>query len=293
MNKFFRTIGVFVGMSVVTFGIYAVAQTTETIQTQNDPPELTAVSGQIVDKFGNPVKTGGAAFFLFQNRLNEISHTDSVQKAKALSETSVAVDNEGSFTLKLQPGNFAMLYDPQSSAEEIGKPGSESMAILKRHSPEQIKQKIDAIKENATKGLPIKDGRLQSAYIVENIYIRPPVIDLGTLELESTGVVTIMAKNENNEAIDFPASLRLRGKNGDIMEPHTPSVSSKGEYKFHDILPQSYQVFAIGTLPKPGQGDKITTPTLKNDQFIFTGEALDHEVIVVPLEESESDNTNP
>lgn len=283
----FKTVHI---LSVLTLAFSSVpltaiyAQTSGTEQLEKEPPELSSISGHLVDKDGKSVTNGGGVYFVFQNRLNEIPHAGSLAKAKAISETSVALDNEGSFTLKLKPGNFAIIYDPKAEKDSLGEPGPESMAVLKKLSSDQVKSKIEAIKENATKGLPISNGKLEDAFVVENFYVRPPVSDFGDIQLQDDGAVKIVAKTENNETIDFPATLRLRGKNGDIMEPHTPSVSNKGEYVFYDILPQSYQVFALGTLPKPGAGDEITTPTIKNDQFIYTGEPLDHEVIVTPME---------
>lgn len=243
-------------------------------------PEITSVSGQLITADGKPA-SGGVVYFIFQGRLNEIPHINPLDKVRAMVEEAVAVDSEGSFSLKMKPGNFAMVYDP-AATEAPAEPGPESMAVIKRLSPEQVQARIAAIKENAAKGLPIKNGKLGDAFVIENRYIRPPVSDFGELQLQSNAVATIKAVTETGEPINFPATLRLRGKNGDIMEPHTPSISTRAQYAFHDIMPQSYQVFALGTLPRPGAGDEITTPIVTNDQFIFTGDPLTHEVIVEP-----------
>lgn len=245
----------------------------------NDAPEITQVSGQLVRGEGEAPVSGGVIYFVFQSRLNEIPHTNPLEKVKAMAEEAVAVDSEGSFTLKMKPGNFAMIYDP-TATEAPSEPGPESMTVMKRVSPEQVQARIAAIKENASVGLPIQNGKLGEAFVIENRFVRPPVSNYGPIQLQNPGVVTVKAVDANGELINFPATLRLRGKNGDIMEPHTPSVSTRAQYSFHDLMPQSYQVFALGTLPPPGAGDKITTPTVQNDQFIFTGDALSHEVVV-------------
>src|SRR5690606_4582181 len=123
-------------------------------------------------------------------------------------------------------------------------------------------------------------GMLESAYVIENRFVRPPASSFGIIQLQSDAIVTIKAVTEDGELINFPATLRIRGKNGDILEPHTPGVNRRAQDDFHDIMPQSYQVFSLGTLPRPGAGDTITTPTVTNDQFIFVGDPLTHEVIV-------------
>jgi len=248
-------------------------------------PETTEVSGHLVLPDGKSA-ADGVVYFVFQNRLNEVPHTDSVDKIKNMVEAAAEVDEEGSFTLKMKPGNFAMLYDP-AAVEAPSQPGPESMSVVRKLSRDQVQSRIAAIKENAMQGLPISDGKIGDAYIVENRFVRPPISNFGDIQLQNDGVVTVKAVDDKGEPINFPATLRLRGKNGDIMEPHTPSVSKRAQYSFHDIMPQSYQVFALGTLPRPGAGDELTTPTVSNDQFVYTGEPLDHEVVVEqPAEKS-------
>lgn len=245
---------------------------------ENEAPEITVVSGQLLRPDSTPA-SGGVVYFLFQNRLNEIPHADSTAKITAMSEVAAAVDTEGSFTLKMKPGNFAMVYDP-SATEVPSEPGAESMAVMKRATREQVQGRIAAIKENAAKGLPIQNGKLGEMFVVENRYIRPPISNFGEISLQSNSAVTVKAVDENGELIGFPATLRLRGKNGDIMEPHTPSVSTRAQYSFHDLMPQSYQVFALGSMPRPGAGDEVTTPTVSNDQFLFAGDPVVQEVVV-------------
>lgn len=245
-------------------------------------PESTQVTAHLVKADGTSA-SGGAVYFVFQNRLNEIPHTDPLDKVKAMAEAAVAVDSEGSFTLKMKPGNFAMIYDPAAQDVDTA-PGPESMAVIRRLTKDQVQARIAAIKENAMKGLPIVKGKIGEAFVVENRFIRPPISNFGELQLQSDAAVVVKALDEKGELINFPATLRLRGKNGDIMEPHTPSVTTRAQYEFYDLMPQSYQVFALGTLPRPGAGDEISTPTVSNDQFIYTGEKLDHEVVVKPTD---------
>ncbi len=244
----------------------------------NEAPEITTVAGQLVGSEGTPA-SGGVLYFIFQNRLNEIPHANPLDKVRAMAEDAVAVDSQGSFTLKLKPGNFAMVYDP-TATEVPAEPGPESMAVMKKVTRESVQARIAAIKENASVGIPIENGKLGEAFVIENRYIRPPISNFGQVQLQNPGIVTVKAVDGNGELINFPATLRLRGKNGDIMEPHTPSVSTRAQYTFHDLMPQSYQVFALGTLPAPGAGDQVTTPVIENDQFIYTGDVLSHEVVV-------------
>lgn len=241
-------------------------------------PESTVVSGHLVNADGSSA-AGGVVYFVFQNRLNEVAHADPLVQIKSMAESAVAVDEEGSFTLKMQPGNFAMIYDPNEIDAPAG-PGPNSMAVTRKLTREQVQTRIAAIKENAMQGLPIINGKIGEAFVVENRYVRPPVSNFGDVQLQDKAVVTVRAVDDAGELINFPATLRLRGKNGDIMEPHTPSVSKRATYEFYDLMPQSYQVFALGTLPRPGGGDELTTPTLTNDQFVFAGEALSQDVVV-------------
>jgi hypothetical protein len=254
--------------------------TSETVTAEQaaKAPETTEVSGHLLNADGTSA-TAGVVYFVFQNRLNEISHTSPLEKAKSMAEAAVAVDEEGSFTLKMKPGNFAMIYDPAATEAPEG-PGPDSMAVVRRLTREQVQGRIAAIKENALQGLPISNGKIGDAFVIENRYVRPPVSNFGDMQVQSKAVATVKALDEAGELINFPATLRLRGKNGDIMEPHTPSVSKRAQYEFHDIMPQSYQVFALGTLPRPGAGDSLSTPTVTNDQFVFIGEPLTHEVVV-------------
>lgn len=244
----------------------------------DEAPEMTQVTGQLLQSSGAPV-SGGVVYFVFQNRLNEIPHTNPLDKIKAMTEIAATVDSQGTFTLKMKPGNFAMVYDP-SGTDAPSEPGPESMASLQRLTPEQVQARIAAIKENAAKGLPIENGKIGDAFVIENRFVRPPVTDFGELPLQNSASVTVKALDGNGELINFPATLRLRGKNGDIMEPHTPSISKRALYEFHDLMPQSYEVFALGTRPRPGAGDEITTPTINNSQLIFAGDAMEHEVVV-------------
>lgn len=247
-------------------------------------PESTEVSGSFVNADGTSA-SGGIVYMVFQNRLNEVPHANALDHIKSMAEATAVVDEEGSFSLTMKPGNFALIYDP-TATEPMGEPGPNSMAVMRRLSKEQVQARIAAIKENAMKGLPIQNGKIEDAYVVENRYIRPPASSFADMQLQNKGTVTVKAVDDAGELITFPATLRLRGKNGDIMEPHTPSVSKKATYEFFDIMPQSYQVFALGTLPRPGAGDKLTTPTVTNDQFIYIGDPLTHEVVVkLPAEE--------
>lgn len=249
---------------------------------QKPPPELTDVSGRLVLPQDRET-SGGVAFFIFQKRLMELSQDNPLEQVKAMTEVAAAVDEGGSFSLDMAPGNYALVYDP--SAEPSGEnlqAGPESMAVAQRLSPEQMKQRVERIKQNAQRGLPIKDGKLGEAWVVENRIVRPPVTEFGDIELPGDNIVTVKAVTQDGAPVDFPVSLKLRGKNGDIYEPHPPSVSDPGVFVFHDVFPQMYEVFAVGTKPKPGAGDEVTTPTIEKGWFTFEGTPIDRKVTVTP-----------
>ncbi len=243
-------------------------------------PELTVVGGRFVrDDF--TTIGGGVVYFVFQERLKELPHENPLAKAKAMAETAAEVDEEGNFYLEMKPGNFALIYDPNEKfSPEKAQPGPESMEKLRKRTPEQVKALVDAIRENAAKGLPIKDGRLGDAYVIENRFVRPPVVDFGEMPLGVDQSVTVIAVKENGEIVDFPVMLKLRGKNGDVYEPHTPTLNTPGQFVFCDVEPQRYDVFAIGVRMAPKADAPITTPTLENAAFEFEGVPMEHKVTV-------------
>ncbi|MGC8842294.1 MAG: hypothetical protein ACP5QZ_12695, partial [Candidatus Sumerlaeaceae bacterium] len=130
------------------------------------------------------------------------------------------------------------------------------------------------------KGLPIENGRIGTAYVVENRFVRPPAVDFGEMPLGVDQSATIIAVKENGEIVDFPVMLKLRGKNGDIYEPHTPTLNSPGRFVFCDLEPQRYDVFAIGVRMAPKEDAPVTTPTLENTAFEFEGVPIEHKVTV-------------
>jgi hypothetical protein len=247
------------------------------------PPELTEVRGRLVYAEDMPA-TGGLAYFVFQNRINEIPHTNPEQAVRDKAEYVVGVDKDGSFTLEMAPGNYAMFYDPSATASpESLKPGPDSMAAVQKRDPDRVKAHIAAIKENAQKGLPIVEGMLgDQMFVVENRIVRPPLSDFGQMVLLQDNSVTVLALNEAGNPIDFPAVLKIRGKSGDVYEPHNPTLNTPGQFVFHDVFPQMYTVVALATRPKPGEGDEPTTPTVKNAQFVFETGPMLHEVTVIP-----------
>jgi hypothetical protein len=252
-------------------------------ETPKPPPELTLVSGRIVYSAEEPT-TGGLAYFVFQRRLIEIPQEESIEKVRAMAENIAALDEEGSFTLDMAPGNYALFYDPKwaEASENAMKPGPESFAVAKKLTPEQQRARIEVIKQNAEKGLPIENGKMGDLYVIENRFVRPPVVEFGEMELGADHSVTVLAVKENGSAVDFPLALRLRGKNGDIIEPHPPSTSEAGKFVFHDVFPQQYDAFAIGQRPRPGEGDEVTTPTLKNNVFLFEGTPKEIRITITP-----------
>jgi hypothetical protein len=263
------------------------AATTPTQSTPQKPPELTVVGGRFVKDDFTTIG-GGTVYFIFQERLKELPHENTLEKVRAMAEAAAEVDAEGNFYLEMKPGNFAIVYDPNTPFKpEMAAPGPESMEKLRKRTPEQIKQVVAAIRENAAKGLPIKDGRIGDAYIIENRFVRPPVVDFGEMPLGVDQSAKVIAVKENGEVVDFPVMLKLRGKNGDIYLPHTPTINTPGEFVFCDLEPQRYDVFAVGVKMAPREDAPVTTPTLENTAFEFEGEPLVHKVTVKLPKETE------
>lgn len=256
------------------------------------PPELTVVSGRFVRDDYTTIG-GGVVYFIFQDRLKELPHENTMEKVRAMAETAAEVDAEGNFYLEMKPGNFAFVYDPQAKfSEEVAKPGPKSMEKLRKRTKEQLDAVVKAIVENAKKGLPIRDGKIGDCYIIENRFVRPPISDFGIMPLGVDQSVTVQAVKENGEVVDFPVMLKLRGKNGDICEPHLPTTSSPGRFVFADLIPQRYDVFAIGVKLEPRADAPETTPTLENTAFEFDGTPLEHKV-TVKLEAAEGQSDKP
>ncbi|MGB9692655.1 MAG: hypothetical protein ACPL7D_10875, partial [Candidatus Sumerlaeaceae bacterium] len=271
-SKFFLTI--FASMLVSLVGAQETSpaeKATSKTDEVKKPPELTIVGGRFVrDDF--TTIGGGVVYFIFQERLKELPHENTMEKVRAMAETAAEVDAEGNFYLEMKPGNFALVYDPNAQFKpEMADPGPESMEKLRKRTPEQVKALIDVIRENAAKGLPIENGRIGTAYVVENRFVRPPAVDFGEMPLGVDQSATIIAVKENGEIVDFPVMLKLRGKNGDIYEPHTPTLNSPGRFVFCDLEPQRYDVFAIGVRMAPKEDAPVTTPTLENTAFEFEG----------------------
>lgn len=244
------------------------------------PPELTVVGGRFVrDDF--TTIGGGTVYFIFQERLKELPHDNTLAKVRAMAEVAAEVDAEGNFYLEMKPGNFALVYDPNTPFQpEMAQPGPESMERLRKRTPEQIKQLVATIRENAAKGLPIKEGRIGDAYVIENRFVRPPLVDFGEMPLGVDQSAKVIAVKEDGQVVDFPVLLKLRGKNGDVYLAHPPTLNTPGEFLFRDLEPQRYDVFAEGVRLAPSDDAPITTPTLENTAFEFEGEPLVHKVTV-------------
>jgi hypothetical protein len=264
------------------------------VQTQQNepkkPPELTIVGGRFVRDDYTTIG-GGVVYFIFQERLKELPHENTLAKAKAMAETAAEVDADGNFYLEMKPGNFAMIYDPNAKfTDDLAQPGPESMEKLRKRTPEQVKALVDTIRENAAKGLPIQDGRIEDAYVIENRFVRPPAVDFGEMPLGVDQSATVLAVKEDGSPVDFPVMLKLRGKNGDVYEPHTPTLETPGQFIFCDLEAQRYDVFAIGVRTAPSADAPVTTPTLENTAFEFEGVPLDHKVTVKLPSAAEADD---
>jgi hypothetical protein len=276
-----RTTALIASLAILGGMVSAGLSATETKKgidrTGQPPPELTEVSGRLMVN-EDTGSTGGVVYFVFQSRLMEVPHENSMEKVKAMAETAVAIDADGSFTLKMSPGTYAMVYDRSAApSEDISKPGPESITAMKKRTPN-----MEAIKENAEKGLPIKSGRLGDGYVIENRSVRPPIVGFGEMVLGEDHSARVLAVDGDGKPIEFPAVLRLRGMNGDIYLSHPRSVSDPGIYQFSDLIPQRYDVFALATKPKPGSGDEATTPSIENGAFMFEGDPIEHKVTVRP-----------
>lgn len=248
--------------------------------TPSKPPELTEVSGRLMLEKDIPT-TGGVAYFVFQKRIVEIPLENSMAKIHDLAEAAVEIDQEGSFTLEMAPGNYLLVYDPftQPTAENL-KPGAESMAVARKVTKEQIMARVDVIKENVQKGLAVADNAVPGGFVIENRFIRPPVTSFGEMTLGATRKVVLTLKGKDGQIVDFPANIKLRGKNGDIYEAHPPSVSDPGKYVFYDVFPQRVEVFGLETMPEPGSEEKPYIPVIEDAAFIFNGETMEKDIVV-------------
>lgn len=275
-----------VALAALLMPLSALSQEGSDAKTKTDeapkPPELTLVTGRLM-KSESEGAAGGVAYFVFQRRLLELPHANALDKAKAMAETSVAIDAGGSFSLSMAPGNYALIYDPAAQGPvDSSKAGPESIAANKRRTREQFEALKAVFQENSTKGIPIAGGKLESAFVIENRAVRPPVVDFGEMLLGADHSITVRAMTAKEQLVDFPVSLHLRGHNGDILEPHMLSQSEPATFHFFDAFPQPYQVFATGQRPKPGSGagDKMTTPTIGNAAFVFEGKPMEIKVTV-------------
>src|SRR4051812_43182333 len=76
-----------------------------------EPPEMTSVTGRLM-KDKDTGAGAGSAYFIFQRRMLEIPHENSLEALHAMAETVTAVDSDGSFTLRMAPGNYLLLFEP-------------------------------------------------------------------------------------------------------------------------------------------------------------------------------------
>ncbi len=244
------------------------------------PPELTKVSGRLMLEKDVPT-TGGTVFFVFQKRISEIPADGSLERVREMAEAVAGVDKEGSFTLEMAPGNFLLVYDPFTDpTPEVLKPGPDSQAVVKKLTREQIQKRIDLMKQTNEKGLAVVDGALPGGFVIENRLVRPPITEFGDMILGEINTVKVTAKDQAGKPIDFPADLKLRGKNGDIYESHPTSLLEPGVYLFADVAPQRYDVIGRPTKPEPGAGEQMYMPLVKDAAFIYEGKPLEHSVVV-------------
>ena len=264
------------------------AQDAKPAETPAKPPELTVVSGRLLLDKDLPT-TGGLAYFVFQRRISEIPVDGAMARAREMAEAVVAVDKEGSFSLEMAPGNYLLIYDPFPPANSDMGPGPDSQAVAQKLTKAQIDKRIELIKRTAQEGLGIVDGAIPGGFVIENRLIKPPVTEFGEMVLGDVNRVTVKALAEDDKPLPYPAPLKLRGKNGEIYEPHPPSVTEPGEYVFHDVFPQRYDVFGDATKPPPGMGDKPYIPVISDGAFVFEGETMDVTVKVVREEITEEE----
>lgn len=264
----------------------AASETAASEEEVSTPPELTVVSGRILEAEDKPV-SGGVAWWIFQSRIRELPQTGALDYVKRVAEYAAAVKEDGSFEKLIAPGNYVLVYEagaPASAADSA--PGPESMA--KTQGPvdrEVIQKRIAAMRENAQKGTAIKDGKLEGAYVLENRLVRPPITQLGDMILGEDDSLTVEATDADGKPLEVPAILRLRGKNGDILEPHPVTAANPSTFVFRGLIPQEYAVFATAAQPAPGTDEKSTTPTIENGQVLFEGDPIRHVVTVKPGEE--------
>ena len=252
------------------------------------PPELTQVSGRLLLEQDIPT-TGGVVYFVFQRRISEIPTDGAMERVKEMAEAAVAIDKGGSFSLEMAPGNYLLVYDPFETQTTDLKPGSDSQAVAKKLTKEQIDKRVALMKQSAEKGLAVGNGALPGGFVIENRIIKPPVTEFGEMVLGAVNRVTLKALAEDGKPLPYPAAIKLRGKNGEIYEPHPPAVSELGTYVYHDVFTQRYDAFGEATKPPPDSGDKPYVPNVSEGSFVFEGGEKEVTVKVVREEVTEEE----
>jgi hypothetical protein len=290
-------------------------------------------------------RPGGVVFFLLQRRLLEIPPGPMALDAIASRcEASAAVSTTGIIEARLPPGNFLMVWDPNAQADDqgritsprasspsqpianLGQPGPESLqsaptdeagkARVSRQRREAIAHAGQSEQPTVVQGNRLNTGNQGTdrlpVFVAFNRFLRPPAVDLGTWSASeaNTSLIRITLLDADGSPTTR-GTLRIRGHNGDMLEPLPLSRVASGDgsrraepgvHLFRDVLPQPYQAVLQDAPPPPPAGaapgtlasavhasNQVPQPSsrpadriISNPDFIFDGTSLDLTMNVVP-----------
>jgi hypothetical protein len=307
--------------------------------------EWTTVTGTL-GGLPNNARPGGVVFLVIQRRLIEIPPGPGALNAVAArAEGSAAVSAEGNFSLRLPPGNYILVWDPNASADAsgqilspvaedptqpigiLGRPGSESLLLTPTDEASRTRvaeARRRAIAAAAESGAPTVirgnilntgnrgEGRLP-VVVAFNRFVRPPAVDFGDWSASGSneGIIRITLKESDGRALTR-GGLRIRGHNGDMLEPlplgrvtsgERPVPPEPGVFVFRDLQIQPYQAVLQDAPPPPPAGaapgilasaligsDNVPKPTdrpksrtIQNPDFVHDGTSQDLTMTVEPI----------
>lgn len=341
----FRSLGGYLGLAVMLAGAQSsVAQNLPAEMAE--APEWTTVTATL-SGLPEDAEPGGVVFFLPQRRLIEIPAGKGALDAVAeRSEGSAPVSPKGRVELRLPPGNYILTWDPNASSNErgvitspaasdpakslgtLGKPGPLSLQLAEQGSTgrDQVAaRRLAAIREVSESGRPtvLRGNELNlegntadilPVFVVFNRFVRPPLVDLGTWTADAPDKGTVIIRlTEKDGSPMLQGTMRIRGHNGDMLEPlpqgrvQLPEklgfVTGPGVFVFRDVLAQPYQAVLQSAPPAPPagavpgtrasevlQGTKIPKPTdrptdrtIADPDFVYDGENSDLTMTFEPL----------
>jgi hypothetical protein len=274
-------------LGIVGSGQYASAATPEA----NDAVEWTTVTAAIrsLNENTNP---RGVAFFLLQRRLIEIPPgSRALAEVARRAESSAAVVSTGTLELRLPPGNFIMVWDPNAQVGSTGQitsplsPSNEPLGNIGRPGPDALlsspgseeervaasSRRRQAITDAASSptptviasnrlNVPLPDSNVSPVLVAFNRYVRPPAVDFEIWPAgnPTSGTLTINLVDEKGQPVTRGA-VRLRAHNGDLLDPVPAGRVSTDDSQ--DPVVREPGTFVFRDLyPQPYQAMLLDTP---------------------------------